>query len=313
MMIKKYFVAISLIFTMLGSISLQAQKVEFYTYQLKHPIKLKAGKVFFKPLKNVGKETPMDVNGFVQQALDKFFEPVGGNSDKNPKVWAKSPWFVKTENAPEAAVILSGTYNILAVTKVEQYQFYETSSLISNPIPYFEVRPKNIVNAEVILNYQYADKTMDYDTIRYSDESERKAGRKMDGLAEMVASCSKSLNSDISSVFRWIDYEKASYQLEKVKISDKALKEEFKQAGELLKNHEVMLLGNLCKRIYENSPSNEAAFNLGICYELVGNYPQSTAYYKQMPDFHTIARMKKSLLFFDYIHELGVETELVEF
>ncbi|MFA5420111.1 MAG: hypothetical protein WC341_16785 [Bacteroidales bacterium] len=313
MMKIKYIVAISLIFTMLGNISLQAQKVEYYTYQLKHPIKLKAGKVFFNPLKNAGEETSIDVNGFVQEAMDKLYKPVGGSSDKNPIAWAKSPWFLKADNASGAAVVLGGSYSIQAVTQVEQYQFYETSSLISNPIPYFEVRPKNIVNAEVILNYQYADKTMDYDTIRYSDASERKAGRKLEGLSEMVASCGKSLNSDISSLFRWIDYEKSSYQLEKVKISDKALKEEFKQAGELLKNQEVIQLGNLCKRIYKNSPSKEAAFNLGICYELVGNYPQATELYKQMPDFHTIARMKKSLLFFDYIHELGVETELVDF
>lgn len=309
-MLKNKIIISVFAFLLCGSINLSAQKVELYTYQLQHPIKLKAGKIFVKPLMNKGKETNLDINAYLSETLTDFFKPI---SEHNTNVWSRESWFEQTNNQSEAIVTISGSYKIEANTVVEQYQFYETHAALANPLPYFEVRPKNKVEAEVIISYQYTDKSMDYDTIRYSEESERKAGRKMKNLASMIESCDGSLKRDIRGLFHWVDYVEAKYELQKVKISDKDLKEEFKTASDLFKNKEVMKLGDLCKRVYEDSPSKEAAFNLGVCYEWVGNYPQATKYYKQMPDFHTIARMKKCLIFFDYIHELGVEPELVEF
>jgi len=312
-MLKKYITAATFLTLMIFALTVSAQKVAFTSYQLEHPIKLKGGKILFNPLKNNGKETSIDINGYVQQALDKKFKPVSGSPETNPFVWVTKPWFEKATNAKEASVVVSGSFKISAETEIEQHQFYETWSALSNPIPYFEVRPKNKVVAEVIISYQYTDKTMDYDTISYNEESERKAGRRMKGLMDMVKTCENTLKYEINNCFHLVNYEEAKYQLEKVKISDKALKEEWKGSGDLLKDHDIMKLGNLCKRIYEDSPSKEAAFNLGICYERVGNYPKATEFYKKMPEFHTIARMKKQLILFDYLHEIGVETELVDF
>ncbi len=312
-MFNKYIFTIALGLALIGSIALKAQKVALYTYQLGHPIKLKPGKIYIKPLTNKGDKTSIDVNAYLLETFTYCFEPIGDADKDNPNVWSKQIWFQQTDQISEAQVVISGSYQISAKTEVEQYQFYESNTALANPIPYFEVRPKNKVDAEIIISYQYADKSMDYDTIRYSDESERKAGRKMKSLASMIETCDKNLKYEIERTIYWVDYVEAKYELEKVKISDKALKEEFKSASDLFKNKEIMKLGNLCKRIYETCPSKEAAFNLGVCYEWVGNYPQATKYYKQMPEFHTIARMKKCLIFFDYIHELGIETELVEF
>ncbi len=175
------------------------------------------------------------------------------------------------------------------------------------------MRPKNQITAEVIIRYDYADGSFATDTLSFLKISERTKKSKLKSPDILLANCQKSLESDFRYLYSFAFYETAKFSLEKVKVSDKALKEELKNAGDLLESRRITELGQLYKRVYESDPSKEAAFCLGVCYELLGNYPMATKYYKQMPEFHTIARMKKSLVLFDYLQYIGVDLKLEEF
>lgn len=296
--------------------ALVGQSDVFYTFFLEKEINLKAGGVFVHPLKNVGAENPIDVNSFLEKSIEKACLPLAGDGNEkagNVNAWSQMPLFWQATSPDKADVVVSGSYNIEKESDAEVFRFYETNTAISNPIPYFEVRPKNRVSAEVILQYKYADGTLVSDTLRFHEISERKKNTKLKSMEKLLAECQKALEYDFRKLFLFADYETAKFSLEKVKVSDKGLKEELKSAGDLLKGRRIADLGNLYKRIYENEPSKEAAFCLGICYELVGNYPMAAKYYKQMPEFHTIARMKKSLILFDYLQSIGAELKLEEF
>ena len=295
---------------------LMAQSDVFYTFFLDKEINLRAGGVFVHPLQNLGADNPIDVNTFFKKSIEKAFLPLAGDGNEkagNVNVWSQMPLFWQVESPDKASVVVSGSYHIVQESDAEVFQFNETNTAISNPIPYFEVRPKNRVSAEVILQYKYADGTLVSDTLHFHEMSERKKNMKLKTMEKLLAECQNALEYDFRKLFFFADYETAKFSLEKVKVSDKGLKEELKSAGDLLKGRRIADLGNLYKRIYENEPSKEAAFCLGVCYELVGNYPMAAKYYKQMPEFHTIARMKKSLLLFDYLQSIGAELKLEEF
>ncbi|MBI9035257.1 MAG: hypothetical protein JEZ03_12370 [Bacteroidales bacterium] len=305
------------LFVLVGVNSIQAQRAEFPNYTLEKPSKLRAGKIFFKELKNMGNLDTVDINKKVKKVLEARLHPLvskewAAGEGKVYNSWYQQQWFEKTNNPKDAAVQISGSYRVDAQTEVNQNLFYETASSLANPIPYFDVRPINRVNAEVIITYTYADKTKDADTLRYFDESEGRKGYKIRSLAKMVSQSMKSLNHDISSSFNYVDYHQEVYLLEKVKIKDKALKDEYKQIKDLWKEKKVFEAANLFKRIYEKEQNKEAAYNLGMCYELIGNLEQADEYYSLLPNFHTKTRMKAHWEFFNYLKEIGVEPRLIE-
>ncbi len=305
--------------TMLTGIhSLNAQRAEFHNYTLNKPTKLRAGKIYFKELKNIGTQDTVSVNQYVEQTLKNWLSPLvtlewAQGDGKVYNSWYQQQWFEQTNTPKGAAVIVSGTYRVDAETEINQNLFYETASNLANPIPYFDVRPKNRVNAEIIITYTYPDKTKDADTLRYFDESEGRKGRKMHSLSKMVTQCMNSLNRDIRTSFDYVNYDKEVYLLEKVKVKDKALKTEYKQIKEIWKEKNVPKAADLFKRIYEKEQSKEAAYNLGVCYELIGNLEKAGEYYKQLPNFHSKARMKSNWEFFNYLKEIGVEPNIINF
>ena len=66
-------------------------------------------------------------------------------------------------------------------------------------------------------------------------------------------------------------------------------------AKDLLKKGEYEKAGVLCKKVNDAVNSPETSAMVGICYELVGNYPKANEYYKPFNDFHVKTRMKKSM------------------
>ncbi len=74
----------------------------------------------------------------------------------------------------------------------------------------------------------------------------------------------------------------------------------------MISNWYDLTLAVIYKKIYDADNSNkEAAYNLGMYYELIGNYPKALTYYAIMPDFHTKMRMKNNMILFDYLNSIG--------
>jgi len=264
---------------------------------------------------NKGKTCNLDI----QKILDeKFAQPYGdyGSGNKktrNVNAWSQQNFFVPVKDQAEADVIISGTYNYNKETVVEEKILKEKSNNFASRIPYSETRTTNKVELSVIINFKYKDNSSTTDTINLSYNSEGGKANIFESPDELEQKCIKSFRSNITKYFKIIKCDDLWYKFTKIKIKDKALKEEFKNARELLDTKKVKELGALYKKIYNLKKTKEVAHCIGMCYELLGNYPKAQEYYKQMPDFATKVRMKNQLKVFKYLQELNMTLKLEEF
>jgi len=304
---------LSLFIIIISSILVQAQQAEYYSYTLKNITPLRS-KIFYKPLNNTGINNDINIDSIVYHYIENLANKTYGSSKKamNSNLWLLSPLFSMTENENEADVIIDGTYHLDKVIQSTEKLLYESSSNFASPIPYFEIESINMVDLNIILNYKYKNNIVT-ETIFIAHESKRSHRAKQKTINELVLKCNKSLKLSLYDKFDFINRKVHYYKFPKVKIKDKVLKEEYKNAKDLLKNGDIIKLGNFYKRVYNNNKTKEAAYCLGACYELIGNFPKAQEYYKQMPDFHTKTRMKNSMLLYDYLLEIGTKLQLQEF
>lgn len=298
-----------ILFAFIAFISVvNAQGSDYYFHTLRKTIPLRAS-IFYEGLKNTGDQSCINVDSIVFNRIVKG----ASNTYAKYNTWLKTPLFKIVETKSEADVIISGDYNLDIGTKSEEKIMYETSSLYATPIPYYDMQTTNGVVINIVLKYQYKDQTTETDTIIISNKVMRKPKKKFKTINELKLKSIKNLVYTLDTKFYFIESTKHFYKLAKIKIKDKALKEEYSTAKDLFKKGDITTLGNLYLRIYNDSPSKEAAYCLGACYEIVGNYPKAVEYYKQMPDFHTKVRMKNSMELYNYLIDIGLELPLVEF
>ncbi len=304
---------ITIAIILLATTIIEAQQADYYSYKLKNTTPLKA-KVYYNSLPNSSNNNDINVDSILYDYLKHFInkEYLGTKKAKNSNVWLTSPLFSFAKTESEADVVISGSYSLDKNTEVVEKLMFETSSSYNSPIPYFEIESTNKVSLNIILNFKYSNNTL-VDTISLTFESKRKPKYKQKTIDELVLKCANSLNHALYNEFAFIERKAHNYKFLKVKIKDKALKEEYKSAKELLKNGDIANLGNFYKRVYESANTKEAAYCLGICYELIGNYPKAQEYYKQLPDFHTKTRMKNSMKLFNYLKEIDIEPQLIDF
>lgn len=227
--------------------------------------------------------------------------------------WCTTALLQIAEDKAKAKVVVGGTYTLNKENVVEEKLLKEKSSSFGVKIPYKEIRITNKVNLEVVHAFTYPDGKVTTDTIVESAESMLKPGKELKSLDELTEKVEKAYASELYSYFVFIATEKYYYKFMKLKIKDKALKEEYKTASKLMNNGDIKELGKLFIKLNEASPSNEASHCIGMCYELLGNFPKAQEYYKKMPDFPTKTRMKKQMAAHDYLLELGFEITYEDF
>lgn len=89
----------------------------------------------------------------------------------------------------------------------------------------------------------------------------------------------------------------------KLKVKDKALKEEYKLVKDYLNNQDYIEAGKIFKKIYESQKAPEAAFNTAMCYEFAGDFSKAEEYYKIKFDFPSKLRMKENMKVWDSLPE----------
>ena len=294
-----------------------AQQGKFYQFKLIKETKVRGSKIFYKGLENRSKESQIDVDGIIQKKVGLFTRTYGGIEKKkiqNHNAWTKNPLFEMVNSTEVADVIIGGYYLINTHVEIQEKLFYERQTNVGGAIPYYEIRQTNAAEVEVVISYTYKDKSVDYDTIRIVKQYERKPNTKYISVNQLLERCEKELVLVSDNLFRFYSADYIWYKFQKVKTKDKALKEELKGAGDMLAAGEIYKLGSLYKRIYEADKTNKtAAFNLAMCYELIGNYPKAMEYYSEMPDFHVKVRMKENNLLFDYLKSIGANMILNDF
>ncbi|MDY0103050.1 MAG: hypothetical protein RBS07_08915 [Lentimicrobium sp.] len=306
-----------LAFSFISIAALYAQQGQFYQFSLDKETKIRGSKIYIQEFANKGAESQIDVNALVKSYTSSYFATYIGVAAKkiqNHISWTCNPRFEAVNSQVEADVTIGGYYQIKTSASVGEKLFYERGNSVGGAIPYFETRQLNSAEVMVLISYTYKDNAVDYDTIFIQKESERTPGKKFLSVEELLVDCESNLKRDFYHIFPFYSHENVWYKLLNVKTKDKALKEELKAAKEMFESGKIKELGNIYLRIFQAEPENkEAAFNVAMCYELIGNYPKADEYYAIMPDFHAKVRMKTNRILFDYLNSIGANLVLEDF
>lgn len=300
---KLYLFVVLFLFSFIN-LQVLAQNIKDGRYTLTKETKIRGSKIFYEGLKNQGDESQIDVSKIAEDNLQFLFK----------MTWSHNPLFEKANDKASADVIVGGYYIIKTGADIEEKIFYETTQNVGGAIPFYEIRQTNRAEVMAVISYTYKDNSVDYDTISYIYEYERKPKTEYESIEDLLAKCTKSMGYGFYDAFHFHSAESDWYNFKSVKTKDKELKEQLKTVNDLLKNGEINKAGSIYLKAYELDNSNlEAAFNVAMCYELIGNYPKANEFYLKSPDFHAKVRMKSNMIFFDYINKIGANVKLVDF
>ncbi len=227
------------------------------------------------------------------------------NSDK---LWFQQPFYIKVEPESEAQLAISAEYKINETVSEIDKKVYKKE------MPYVVYFDKHTSSAEVIVHYDYSDGTPSViDTVKIEHVSRELPWKSFKTVSEIEEATQKSLLNAISVESVPIQSREVRIIFPKVKIKDKVLKEEYSNIQKLLKTNQFVKAGQLCKRIYQSKSSPEASAALGLCYELVGNYPKAEEYIKPLKDFHMLSRIRKHMKLVEFANSIGYNPEFIDF
>ena len=294
---------------MLGfSANLFAQKEEFNIAYLKHQTLLKGPTIYFEALENRGTQDFVRINERLQELVDELTKAGSDKPNSNRLVYGGL--FEKSTGKENAAVVLSGYYQAKSGSDRDEIALLETGNNIGSPLPYFEWRTTNSANLLVMLTFTYADGTMRQDSLWIEESSVQRAGKKLLSVKTLEESVAKQFKNAYEYHFNFIDVERRWLDFPSVKVNDKALKAEYKEAKDLIKSYKIIELGRLYKKLYEAENTDEAAIGLGLCYEILGNYPAAAELFEGRSDFHIKTRIRKEMALYDYLVEIGAKINL---
>mgnify|MGYP002277566308 CR=1 FL=1 len=226
------------------------------------------------------------------------------------KYWFLQPFYIPADNAEEAQVVISATYKINpskteATKKV--YTYLE--------MPYSVYFEKYTSSAQVIIHYDYKDKSPSViDTIKIEHTYKNLPWYPKSTLEKLEKNTKEDLLYAIKKPVKATNYKDVSIIFPKIKIKDKSLKEEYSQVQKLLKAEKYTEAGKICKKVYNNYPKSlEASAAVGLCYELIGNYPKAEKYTKPLKNFHIISRMRKNMKLLEFANSIGFTPEFIDF
>jgi tetratricopeptide (TPR) repeat protein len=102
-----------------------------------------------------------------------------------------------------------------------------------------------------------------------------------------------------------------------VKTKDKALKKEFKEKEKTikasLKTNDLHAAAKTFIEIHETEKSLNSAYNVGLCYELIGNFTKAKEYYDMAGDKGALENMQNLLALKAQFEGLGLEVSETDF
>ena len=298
-----------LLLILVGSAAV-SQQLQITQIRLKHKNKIKGPLIAFIEPKSEGNVEISDLISLLKENLSFCIS----DYPKSNISWRKQDLFSLAKNNIEANMVIEPVYTFNEYSGIHKKLFRERRSFAGGSIPYFEYRKENSSELNLILNYKYKDGRTSSDTLKISNISELKPGKPIKSIEYLHNKTLDDLDLMLYRTFNFFAYEKVWYKVRKVKSKDKGLKEELKGANELAKNGKVNELGSLYLKVYNADKSNtDAAFNVAMCYEIIGNYEKSASYYSVSPDFHAKIRMKKNLELIEYLRSIGANISYGDF
>jgi len=287
---------------------------EITSYMLVTPeYKFQGNKIYIHDMENKGEKNSQDIAKKFSDKMHKILNKDRiSNTDGIFNPWLMKFPFYLVDKESEADVIIKSDYSFftnqdIKTEKIKERWLPNTKYRLF----YFE----NVITNQVIFNVNYhifnkkgeeIDAICKSDTIT-SNSLGKKPIRSIEELTERI--CRYYSVSQFKPYFKEVNY-----IFKKVKFKgDKNLKAELKTCNALIKASKIKEAGAIYKKVFEASGVKEAAFNTGMCYELVGNFEKALVYYAKAPDIFAKVRMREQMLTYNYLKSIGYDMPKVEF
>lgn len=279
--------ALILFWFVAGTLAVSAQS--FKAFKMK-PAKLYWGEynIYFDGFTNSGDAEFDDCTKAFQEVFTKQYS------------WPNNMYNV-VESKDEADIVVSGSYKFTPDEIMEIKEKLKTESGTRFPLKYTVNSYRQVNRVDFTLDIKVSDiagKELESyqlnDSIVSKASSEVKLPRIGFSIEQLKEKMLKRTPNTIHNRY-YIRKSEVWVKFMKVKIKDKALKEEFQLVKDYLNDGDFMAAGKIYKKIYESGKSPEAAFNTAMCYEFVGDYAKAAEFYKIKFDFASKLRMKENM------------------
>ncbi|OIP02390.1 MAG: hypothetical protein AUJ97_06030 [Bacteroidetes bacterium CG2_30_32_10] len=295
-----------------------AQKMESYTYKMPVNIFEGGGKVSVKNFTNNGTEVASfgsDIAESILKALKN--EGIGKVSDVklyNPWLTTKLYEIVETD----ADFVISGDYKFTSAStdSYEEKWIAETSETVAKKLPicYYNYTASSNAVLEGKLTITKKDgKSLGSISINNNkSKSQTLTMQKpsIPGVASFYKEMSNEAITKCALAFSpTLVVEK--YKFENIKSKNKELKGDIndmeKQIKNLLKSGEINAAGKKYLEIAAKEETEETNINIGICYEIIGNFTKAKEYYLKAADKSSINRINDMIAIRDQLSKLGIK------
>lgn len=298
------------------------QSIKSYELRMPKTILEGGGSIFVKPLENTGKYEPGFGESFAKsmtRILNK--EKLGIKSDVkcfNP--WYTTKLYKTSDGESQADFIVSGTYAINGeesnTSKVNAAK--EKQEGLSKPAPYYYFSYTATSKASITGKFSVTKKggNVVLETPLKGNKSKSNTGylekKSVPSASKFASSLSKAQIDAYQGMFSAVLVEK-NYKFKNVKTKDKEFKKELKTNIKAIKNqlkannlHEA---AKLYIELEAKEKSENLAYNIGMCYELIGNFTKAQEYYNSAADKGAIKDINELIKLKATFESLGLKVE----
>jgi len=264
-------------------------------------------KYYFKSFNRIGDKPLPSLETAIEKALVTVKE-----ADEKSRYWMYQDWVYSVKDEADADYTITAEYDYNSGIIIGETVYKEKQGNIR--LPYFVTAKEHRADLDIYFTFNYKDGTPSRkDTISVHKKSVEKPGASYYSVEKLEKQLEGMMKAKVAHYKEFINSSEIQINFPKVKIKDKALKTEYASINSLLKEGEYEKAGSIVKKAYEANPTPELSQALGICYEIVGNYPKAAKYYEALPNFHIKVRMKKNMAVLDFAKSLGFTPEYIEF
>jgi tetratricopeptide (TPR) repeat protein len=303
---------------LISAISTYGQKVKSYYIIMPPYVVTNVDKIFIEDFVCEGEKGKGEGANFSKIMKDHISSEHRGISFEETKYiynpWLKTNLYEVTENEAEAGAKISGnftvtsasSYNENKVETVEPDRYY-------NRIPYSYYNYSASSSATIDVNMSVYKKELDKVVFEIPVKKEGNDSKTTSYSKPVVSSEASMMQSTINSAINYVPgyfcpvLRAIEYDFEKVKVKDKELKNEIKDVKGLVKDGKFKEAAVIYKKAMDVEKNQEAAYNLGIIYELHGNYTKARECYMESGNSAAVARIDKGLEVIDLLKKMNKE------
>jgi hypothetical protein len=309
-----------ILLTFITSLSI-GQKMDGYILTLPSQILDGGGKVYVEDFKDLKGENTTFGKSYAESLKNalKAERVAIGSVGKIQNPWIITKVYDITDSKADADYVLSGQYSIISASSSTNKPVYikETGTAEKLPICYYDY---TVSSSATVMGDLFVTAKGQTEPLKTLPFKENKGTSKTKALEKpSVPSASSFITSAEKAAIKQYQYyfspiiKSKKYKFNKLKAADKSYKKELKQQTKDLKDFadkgDVISMGKTYKASLEKplKDMKDGYLNLGMCYEIIGNYTKAKEYYEKAGDSSAMKELNKLIIDRDKLVALGLQ------